>query len=170
MATVPIYTIGHSTRLAEDFLHLLKSHGIQYLVDVRSVPKSRFNPQYNQKALQQFLSANGIAYVFMGDTLGGRPQDPACYSTEGKIDYAKVKRQPFFLEGIARLKNAHQKNLVLALMCSEGKPQECHRSRLIGEVLREQQLELKHIDEKGLLKTQEEVMRLTTDERSGNLF
>ncbi|MDF2456652.1 MAG: hypothetical protein K0R51_2645 [Cytophagaceae bacterium] len=155
-----IYTIGHGTRKAEDFLALLKAHDIQYLVDVRSVPRSRFNPQYNQKTVQQFLESKGITYVFMGDQLGGRPQNEDCYDSNGHVNYEAVNKKEFFKKGIERLKSAHDKKLTIALMCSESKPQECHRSRLIGVALSEEQLDVIHIDEKGALKNQQDVMRL----------
>ncbi len=160
MHSVSLYTIGHSTRPAEDFLALLKTYGIQYLVDVRSIPRSRFNPQYNQKALKQFLESNGIAYVFMGDELGGRPQDEACYDSRGHVNYQVLKEKVFFKNGIERLKTAYHKKLTIALMCSESKPQDCHRSRLIGAALSEEQVEVRHIDEKGDMKSQQEVMQL----------
>jgi uncharacterized protein (DUF488 family) len=165
-----LYTIGHGTRKAEDFLTLLKTYEIDFLADVRSIPRSRFNPQYNQKTLQKFLAEHNITYVFLGDALGGRPQDPDCYDSLGKIDYAIVKKKLFFRQGIERLKIAHQKKIPLALMCSESKPHECHRSRLIAVALNEEQVSVMHIDEKGLLKDQAEVMRLVRAEGSGNLF
>src|SRR5688572_8572942 len=117
MNKLPIYTIGHGARKAEDFLELLKRYKIAYLVDVRSQPFSRYHPQFTQKTLQTFLEENDIRYVFMGDTLGGRPKDPTCYDEDGKINYNKVKTKEFFQEGIGRLKTAYKKNLPVAIMC-----------------------------------------------------
>ena len=122
MDKLPIYTIGHGARKAADFLGLLKRYAIAYLVDVRSQPFSRYHPQFSQKNLQAFLEENDIRYVFMGDTLGGRPKDPACYDEDGKINYNKVKTKEFFQEGIERLKTAYKKNLPIAIMCSERDP------------------------------------------------
>ena len=82
-----IYTIGHGNRKSEDFLTLLKHYEIQYLIDVRSQPYSKFNPQYNQNELKFFLERNNIKYIFMGDSIGGRPDDKSCYDFEGKVDY-----------------------------------------------------------------------------------
>lgn len=158
MNKTPIYSIGHGTRKTEDFLAVLKDHGIEYLVDIRSRPYSRFNPQYNRNMLKQSLENNGITYVFMGDTLGGRPPDPACYDAEGKIDYEKVKTKAFFREGIRRLKTAYEKDIPIAVMCSESKPAECHRSKLIGVALSADRIWLQHIDEKNRLKPQAEVL------------
>ncbi|MGB8190711.1 MAG: DUF488 domain-containing protein [Chitinophagaceae bacterium] len=153
-----VHTIGHGTRKAEELLALLKKFDIQYLLDVRSRPYSRFNPQYNQKQLQSDLQQKGITYVFMGDTLGGRPNDPSCYNIEGKIDYELLKKKDYFQQGIARVKLALEKELNIALMCSERKPADCHRSRLIGQVLFADGIELRHIDELGEIKDQPTVL------------
>ncbi len=162
-----LYTIGHGTRKAEEFLSLLKQYDVRYLLDVRSRPYSRFNPQYNQKQLKSFLEQNGITYVFMGDTLGGRPDDPTCYNIEGKIDYRLLKEKDYFQAGIERVKTAHDKDLNIALMCSEKIPSECHRSRLIGEVLFRQGIQVHHIDDKGGIKDQPTVMNETGSGAAG---
>src|ERR1700753_1180012 len=99
-----IFTIGHGSRKAADFLEILKSYGIEYLIDVRSQPFSKFSPQYNQPELKSFLERNGITYVFMGESIGGRPADPSCYDSDGKVNYEKVKAMDFFKKGIERLK------------------------------------------------------------------
>lgn len=156
----PAYTIGHGTRKADEFIHLLKKFEIQYLLDVRSRPYSRFNPHFNQKKLQELLKENGITYVFMGDTLGGRPTDPAAYDIEGKIDYTRLQQQDYFRQGIERVKTALQQELSIALMCSERKPEDCHRSRLIGRVLFDDGIEIRHIDETGETKDQRTVMNI----------
>jgi uncharacterized protein (DUF488 family) len=171
MEKTPLYTIGHGNRKVEDFLSILNDFKINYLIDVRSTPYSKFNTQYNQNELKSFLERNGIKYVFMGDTIGGRPKDISCYDEEGKVDYEAVKQKDFFLEGIKRLKTAYDKDLNLVLMCSESKPCECHRSKLIGRVLDLDKIVLKHIDEKGRLKDQTTVINELNKGRSDiNLF
>jgi len=147
-----IYSIGHGTRSAQDLLALLQKFGILYLIDVRSVPHSAFNPQFNQAPLKAFLENNNVHYVFMGDALGGRPKDRLCYKLNGKVDYSIVKTRPFFIKGIHRLKTAYDKNIPVAFMCSEYKPEHCHRSRLIAAALYEQGINVMHIDENGALK------------------
>ena len=158
MKKKPLYTIGHGNRKQEDFLVLLQDFGIEYLIDVRSQPYSKFNPQFNQNDLKYFLEQNGIKYVFMGDTIGGRPKDRTCYDNEGKVDYEVVKMKEFFLNGIDRLKTAYNKDINAVIMCSESKPCECHRSKLIGKVLITDNIVIKHIDEKGKLKDQSTVI------------
>jgi len=154
----PLYTIGHGNRKSDDFLALLKEFGIEYLIDVRSQPYSKFNPQYNQNELKFFLERNGIRYVFMGDNIGGRPKDTSCYDSEGKVDYEAVKTKDFFISGIDRLKIAYNKDINVVIMCSESKPCECHRSKLIGRVLNTENIFLKHIDENGKIKDQATVI------------
>lgn len=158
MEKKPIYTIGHGNRKINDFIKALKEFNIQFLIDVRSTPYSKFNPQFNQNDLKHFLSNNGITYVFMGDTMGGRPTDRTCYDDEGKVDYEVVKTKDFFKQGIDRLKTAYKKDIPIVIMCSEGKPSECHRSKLIGRFLSEDGIFLKHIDEKGKIKSQADVI------------
>jgi uncharacterized protein (DUF488 family) len=158
MTKKPLYTIGHGNRKLDDFLALLKEFGIEYLIDVRSQPYSKFNPQYNQNDLKFFLERNGIKYVFMGDNIGGRPKDTSCYDNEGKVDYEAVKTKDFFINGIERLKTAYNKDINVVIMCSESKPCECHRSKLIGRVLNTDNIILKHIDENGKVKDQATVI------------
>lgn len=158
MTNGSIYTIGHGNRKIKDFIEVLRSFGIQYLIDVRSQPYSKFNPQFNQNDLKHVLAENGITYVFMGDSIGGRPTDPLCYDDEGKVDYEKVKTKEFFKIGIERLKKAYERDISLIVMCSESKPCECHRSKLIGRILYADHIFLKHIDERNRLKTQAEVI------------
>ena len=158
MEKIEIYTIGHGNRKINDFIEILKKFEIKYLIDVRSQPYSKFNPQFNQNELKHFLDKNGITYVFMGDTIGGRPSDRTCYDIEGKVDYEIVKTKDFFLNGIARLKKAYEKEIQIVMMCSESKPCECHRSKLIGRHLSNEFIYLKHIDEKNRIKTQADVI------------
>jgi len=158
MEKQPLYTIGHGNRKPEDFLSLLKNFDIEYLIDVRSQPYSKFNPQFNQNDIKFFLEHNSIKYVFMGDTIGGRPKDTSCYDDEGKVDYEALKTKDFFLQGINRLKIAYNKDINVVIMCSESNPCECHRSKLIGRILNTENIFLKHIDENGKLKDQTTVI------------
>ena len=136
---------------------LLEREGIRYLIDVRSQPYSRYHPQYRQANLKVSLEGRGIQYVFMGDSLGGRPADVSCYGEDGRVDYELVRGKDFFKAGIERLRTAYEKGIAAAIMCSESRPGECHRSRLIGSALLEVGIELVHIDEKGGLIHQREL-------------
>jgi len=165
----PIFSIGYGNRNIEDFLNLLSRFEIQILIDTRSSPYSRFRPDYRKQALQAHLTQAGIQYLFMGDTLGGRPSDPACY-TDGKVDYHKLKQQPFYQAGIHHLRQMWAEGIRLCLMCAEAKPQECHRSRLLGETLAATGIEVVHIDEAGLPQTHIQVIARMDGQEQPRLF
>jgi len=156
VANIPIYTIGYGNRSFKEFVTLLQRYDIKYVVDVRSQPYSRFNPEFSKELFEKQLKQCGIRYIFMGDTLGGRPNDSTCY-VDGKVDYAKLREKSFYQEGLDRIRAAWEKQLRFALMCTEIKPEECHRGKLIGNSLVEQQIDIAHIDETGKIKMQDEV-------------
>ncbi len=160
MEKFPIYTVGYGNRPIEIFTELLHKYHIKYLVDVRSQPYSQYNQQFSKEPLATYLSQYGIRYMFMGDTLGGRPKDESCYDEKGSVDYAKLSSKLFYQEGIGRLHTAWEKNLSVVVMCSEVKPSECHRGKLIGNTLTEQGITVAHIDENGKIKQQQEVNQL----------
>ncbi len=162
--TVPIYTIGYGSRSVDEFVQVLQEHDIAYLIDVRSAPYSRYKPEFSREPLDAELERHGIRYVFMGDTLGGRPDDENCYDTNGKVDYAKLKVTERYLSGIKRLQAAFAQQQRVVLMCSEGKPENCHRSKLIGETLEKQDIQVAHIDENDELQSQKNIMNLLTGE------
>jgi uncharacterized protein (DUF488 family) len=141
------------------FLDLLEGYSIRYLADVRSRPYSRYNPQFNREALAVSLETRGITYVYLGDMLGGRPEDPSCYIDQ-KINYARGAEKEFYQQGIARLQTAYNKDIALAILCAESKPEDCHRARLIGETLVTRQIDVMHIDEHGGLQTHAAVMQI----------
>lgn len=163
---IPIHTIGYGNRTISEFIALLKHNGVQYLIDVRSKPLSRFNPDFSRVALESTLKNNNIRYVFMGNNLGGLPQDEDCY-TEGRVDYSKVEKQLFYKQGIDRLQTAWEKQIPVSIMCTEGKPEECHRSKLIGQTLTKMNITVAHIDENGKILSQQEVIdRITNGQLS----
>ena len=88
-----IYSIGHSDHETEAFIALLRRHGVSTLVDVRSQPYSRWIPQANRETLARALQGSGLAYVFMGDSLGGRPEAPSLYLPGGQPDYEAYKER-----------------------------------------------------------------------------
>ncbi|MBU1659920.1 MAG: DUF488 domain-containing protein [Chloroflexi bacterium] len=166
MANIPIYTIGYGARDLETLLAVLQANKIRYLLDVRTSPYSSYKPEFSKNALQTFLEANGIRYLFIGDSLGGQPDDNGCY-TGGKVDYEKVAQQPFYREGIERLQKASRQGQRVVLMCSEGKPENCHRSKLIGQTLTADGIEVRHIDEKDVVISQKDVLlRITKGQPS----
>lgn len=128
-----ILTIGHSNRSIEDFLALLKAHGVQRLVDVRTIPRSRHNPQFNRDALPQTLRRARIAYTHLKKLGGLRRANADSVNTgwnnssfRGFADYMQT---PEFAVGLARLEELAQTKRC-AIMCAEAVPWRCHRSLL----------------------------------------
>jgi len=158
-----IYTIGHSNHPIERFLGLLQPHAITAVADVRSTPYSRFNPQFRRENLQAALAGAGIQYVFLGQELGARSQDPACYDSEGRVSYAKLARTELFRQGIARLR-AGMADHRISLMCAEREPLDCHRTILVSRELVREGVPVTHILGDGSLEShQHTLQRLAED-------
>jgi uncharacterized protein (DUF488 family) len=156
----PVYTIGYGGRPIEAFVSLLETYGIEYLLDVRSWPKSN-REDYSKEGLREHLQERGIQYAHWGHLLGGRPDDPDCYR-DGHVDYDACRQKNWFRRGIDRLRTAQQKQHTVVLMCSEQRPEECHRSKMIGVGLDEAGIDVRHIDENGDLRTQQEILTRIT--------
>jgi uncharacterized protein (DUF488 family) len=132
-----IFTVGHSTLPIEDFVALLKTYGIERLVDIRTVPRSRHNPQFNSDALDNALRAESIAYVLL-QKLGGlrhaRMDSPnAGWRNKSFRGYADYMQTPEFEDALSTLIQMSRHNRV-AIMCAEAVPWRCHRS-LVADAL-----------------------------------
>lgn len=148
-----IYTIGHGNRRIGDFIFLLKKYEIELLVDVRTYPYSRFHTQFRQAALESSLDVADINYLFLGEELGGRPQDPALY-TNGRVNYAAIKQTGLFRSGIGQVETLARKGIRLALMCSEADQNHCHRKHMLtGEFVRDG-FRVMHINKSGGLESE----------------
>jgi uncharacterized protein (DUF488 family) len=139
-----IYTIGHSHVAIEGFIDLLRLHPIQVLIDTRSQPYSRYAPQFNRESLKTSLQQAGIAYLYLGDELGGRPKDAQYHLPSGKVDYERLAEAPSYRGGLARLKHEAEGRSV-AMMCSEADYRKCHRYWLITRSLVNDGVEVHHI-------------------------
>lgn len=132
-----VLTVGHSTRPIAEFIALLKAHGAQRVVDVRTVPKSRRNPQFGQDVLPGSLADAGIGYTHM-PALGGlrraRPDSPNMgwrnASFRGYADHMQTPQFAAALQEVVALGSQER----IALMCAEAVPWRCHRS-LIADAL-----------------------------------
>ncbi|MDD9823098.1 MAG: DUF488 domain-containing protein [Gammaproteobacteria bacterium] len=129
-----LFTVGHSPHSTAHFIALLQRHGVDAVVDVRSVPHSAYNPQFNRDALQKSLRDNAIQYVFLGRELGARSDNPACY-VDGKVQFKLLAAQPLFARGIERLRRGMAQYRV-AIMCAEKDPLTCHRMILVCRRMR----------------------------------
>lgn len=132
-----VYTIGHSTRPLDDFIAILKNYAINLLVDIRTIPRSRRNPQYEQAALSKALRDQGIAYLHMR-ALGGlrhaRKDSPnTAWKNDSFRGYADYMQTDEFAAAIDELVTL-SKERTTVIMCAEAVPWRCHRS-LVGDAL-----------------------------------
>jgi uncharacterized protein (DUF488 family) len=152
-----VYTIGHSNHAPEVLVKLLKDSAIGVVVDVRSKPASLWVTHATPRDLKQILNAAGIQYLYLGDALGGRPNDPEYYNPEtGKADYPAMQQLASFREGLNRLIGALRKYRV-CIMCAEENPSSCHRHLLVGEGLRKEGVRILHIRGNGRVQTDEDL-------------
>jgi uncharacterized protein (DUF488 family) len=142
-APAEVLTIGHSTLPYERFLGLLRRSAVTAVADVRTAPYSRHSPQFNRNTLRDELRQDGIAYVFLGEELGGRPGDKRLFS-DGVADYEQMAREADFAKGLERVVEG-AKNYRIAMMCSEHDPLDCHRCLLVGRALHEHGVTVRHI-------------------------
>ena len=151
-----VTTVGHSTHTIERFLVLLADAGISVVVDLRSQPYSRFSPQFNQQNLKTALVSAGIRYLYMGDSLGGRPSVAEMYDSEGFVLYSAVAASELFKQGIERLERGAE-DYGVAVMCSEENPTECHRYLLVGRVLTARGHDVVHLRGSGTTESYQQV-------------
>jgi uncharacterized protein (DUF488 family) len=166
--SLSIWTIGHSNHELDALLRLLRGAEIDVVVDVRSFPYSRFAPWFNQDELREGLRGAGFGYLFLGEQLGGRPASPSHYDADGHALYGLMAEEPGFQGAIDRLVSGAADHRI-ALLCSEGKPHECHRRLLVGKVLVERGVSLRHILPDGDVEEEREV-RLVPDGDQPALF
>ena len=132
-----LLTVGHSNRPLEEFLALLRAHGVERLVDIRTIPRSRHNPQFNRESLPAALAAEGIAYAHR-QGLGGlrRPRADSVnrgWRNAGFRGFADYMATAEFASELAALEDEMRETRT-AIMCAEAVPWRCHRS-LISDAL-----------------------------------
>lgn len=142
-----VLTIGHSTRPLDEFVRMLRAHGVRRLIDVRTVPGSRHNPQFGGGALKTSLEDEGIEYIHM-KTLGGlrKPRTDSINagwknaSFRGYADYMQTQEFDAALDRLIELSREKQ----TAIMCAEAVPWRCHRS-LVADGLVVRGIPVEHI-------------------------
>lgn len=145
MVNNKIYTVGHSNHSKDYFLELLTAYSINCLVDVRSIAVSSYSPQYNKTALSDFLKSNNINYLHFSKEFGARHNEPTLLDKDGKVDFDKVRKTQNFKLGIERIKKGIKKGFIIALMCSEAEPFDCHRFSLVSIGLIQEGFIVEHI-------------------------
>jgi hypothetical protein len=153
-----LYSVGHSNHDWPGFVALLRQAGVTALADVRSSPFSRRHPQFNRAELERGLSEEGITYLFLGGLLGGRPGAGELYHPEGWVDYERVRATAGFRRGLEGLIGALDRHVV-AMLCSEDDPLDCHRGLMITPALVEQGVTPLHLRKDGSVETTTEMER-----------
>ena len=151
----PIFTVGHSNLGIERFIGLLFENKISVVADVRSMPYSKFAPQFNREVLIAALGRAGIKHLFLGGELGARRSEPECY-VGGKAVYELIARTRRFQDGLRVLVERVRRDRI-ALLCAEKDPVTCHRAILVCRHLRPFNLTISHILEDGRTESQAEM-------------
>ena len=152
------FSVGHSNQELAQFTTLLRGVGVNAVADVRTSPYSRRMPWFNREALKQELNQLGIAYVYIGDLLGGRPHERDLYDVNGFTDYERVRTTAYFRRGLERLMRGLERHTV-AMMCCEDDPLDCHRGLMITPAVKEQGLSPLHLRKDGSVETTEAMER-----------
>jgi len=159
-----LYTIGHSTHKIEHFLGLLMSYKISRLVDIRSVPYSRYNPQYNRECLKKEIIRNNIEYIYMGEKLGGKPQNLSIDTGSSDVNFIfeLIRKSREFQVGIYELTGMCDNDKFLSIMCAEENPFNCHRFHLISSYIVKNypQTEIIHIRGNGSIEKNSDIIFL----------
>jgi uncharacterized protein (DUF488 family) len=166
-----VYTLGHSTHPLARFLELLRAHEISAVADLRSAPYSRRNPHFSREALQASLHERGVAYLFLGRELGGRPSNPSCWRDD-RVDYARLAATGGFRAGLDRVEELIATSRA-ALLCAEGDPLRCHRAIVVARELARRGVAIRHILPDAMVERHEESeLRLlrSLGLAQGNLF
>jgi len=142
-----VLTIGHSTRTLEEFVELLEAYGVTLVVDVRTVPRGRHNPQFNKEALPISLKHFGIRYIHMPEIGGLRhPKHESvnlAWKNSGFQGYADYMQTQEFTDSLLKIIGLARETR-LALMCAEALPWRCHRN-LISDALTVRHIKVEHI-------------------------
>lgn len=140
------YTIGHSTRKLEEFIEIIRGHGIDCVMDIRSNPHTLndYSRAFHKEMLERHIKEAGINYIYMGDRLGCR----------NSLSFDDILKEESFVKGINKIVEGIKRGHKIVLMCSERNPFTCHRSILLGYALKKNGVQMEHIIDIDRSKTQ----------------
>ena len=149
-----LYTIGHSQHDINYFISMLKRYNVNYVLDVRSIPYSKYAEQYNRENFEKSIQDEGLKYFFMGKFFGARPNEKELYCDEGYLDFERVRKSNRFIKGFDNVMLGLERGNNIALMCSEKDPIDCHRAIMVARAFDLAGTEVSHIMEDGNLQKQ----------------
>ena len=166
----PLYSVGHSNHPADHLLDLLARHRVEVVADLRSSPRSVHAPQFDRPALERALGERGIGYVWLGASLGGRPDDEDLYDAAGHVRYDLLARSAGFRAGLDRLLDGASR-FTVAMLCAEEDPTACHRRLLVTRVLEcEGSVTVAHLRGDGRVQTEADLPAPPVDQVQAGLF
>ncbi len=163
-----IYTIGYGNIPVEVLIDLLKKYKIAILVDIRSRPYSKHRPEFRKKSLEGMIAKAGMQYIYLGDKLGGMPENRKFFDKHGSVDYGLLSEDQDYLDGINQIIELSRKQDI-CLICAEADPQRCHRSFLVSETLWKYEIESLHIQHNGTILKHGDLRR-RFEQDQGDLF
>ncbi|WP_455538117.1 DUF488 domain-containing protein [Terrisporobacter sp.] len=155
-----IYTLGHSNYPFDKLIEILKKYNINCVVDIRAIPYSKYNTQYNKEFFQANLKKLGYTYIYMADEFGAKRKTRKSYNNEGYADFEKVIFEDDFKKGVQRLKVGCKKGYKIVLLAAMQEPIRCPRAILVGRQLVKEGFNVKHIMHEGDLKSQADLEEL----------
>jgi uncharacterized protein (DUF488 family) len=138
-----IRTIGYAGHTRDSLLARLKIEHVTAVADIRTYKNSSYWTAFDSDSFGSFLRDNGIAYVFLGDQLGGKPRNPALYP-DGKLDYERMAATDGFQAGLDRLERGASK-FELCIMCAEKDPMDCHRGLIVAPEMQKRGMDFRHL-------------------------
>lgn len=163
-----IYTIGHSNYSVEKLIDMLKFYDINCVVDIRGIPYSKYNIQFDKETIKYTLTHSGFVYIYMAKELAAKRINKQSYNSEGYSDFEKVIHEDDFINGIQRLKIGCEKGYKIALLGAMQEPIRCHRSILVGRALRDYGFNVKHILDDYSIASQEDIEKNILDKYFSN--
>lgn len=118
---------------------------MDYVLDVRRIPYSKYAKQYNRETLDRYLLQHHIHYTYMGTYFGARQANPALYTPDGYVDFEKVRSTPLFVMGMKIVEKGLLQRHEIALMCTEKEPLNCHRAIMVARAFELGGYDIKHI-------------------------
>lgn len=152
-----LYTIGHSQHDFRYFSELLKDNHINYVLDVRSNPYSKYAETYNREYLTARLLEENIKYSFMGKYFGARQENIELYNKDGYLDFEMMSHSALFIKGMKNVILGLNQGNNIALMCTEKDPIDCHRAIMVARAFYLNGIDVSHILPDGRLQVQEEL-------------